>query len=242
MSEKVYARQINPEYQESPLFIEDFFPEDIILTGNRQYKAHTTPAYDQIIENFDDMAETWDGDGHYYVWENGAYVTYPRKRELILADVLRYYGFEREDGKPWTTRQRHKWRLMMESGKSAEDDEIILAALELITGHKWEAGSISGSCQGDYQDIYYQADAWTREAIDAFECEYFNYGSEWIIHDEDTALETPEDISGYSVYCHGCNDDRIRAEIAAIAGVDPADVVLYAFDGYQKIEIYREVV
>lgn len=35
---KIYAKQIAPEYQESPLFLDDFFPDDIAVCGNRDYK------------------------------------------------------------------------------------------------------------------------------------------------------------------------------------------------------------
>lgn len=35
---KIYAKQISPENQESPLFLgEEFWPEGIILDGNRDY-------------------------------------------------------------------------------------------------------------------------------------------------------------------------------------------------------------
>ena len=38
---KMYARQVNPEYQESPLFLgEEFFPENIAVFGNRDFAEH----------------------------------------------------------------------------------------------------------------------------------------------------------------------------------------------------------
>ena len=71
-----------------------------------------------------------------------------------------------------------------------------------------------------------------------FEIEYFNTGTEWIIHDEDDAPENPEDISGYSMYCYTYNPAE---EIAQEGGVDVADVVLYEFDGYTRAPKYTEV-
>lgn len=53
---KIYARQIAPEHQESPLFYDDMFPDNIIVSGNRNYKARTIPAFDQINRYFDEMA------------------------------------------------------------------------------------------------------------------------------------------------------------------------------------------
>lgn len=53
---KIYAKQISPEYQESPLFLcEEFWPEGIILDGNRDYTSRTISAYDDIKRYFDDM-------------------------------------------------------------------------------------------------------------------------------------------------------------------------------------------
>lgn len=57
---KIYAKQVSPEYQESPLFLDECFPEDIILTGNRNYTSRTTPEYDKIAADFDSMARTWE--------------------------------------------------------------------------------------------------------------------------------------------------------------------------------------
>lgn len=218
---KIYARQVNPEYQESPLFIEGCFPDDIICDGNRHYISHTTREYDEIIERFDEMA--WE-------WENCHYCT--------LAEILQSYGLERNDGKPWSTQQRGKWRKLFESGHDADDDEIILSALELITGRKWESHTISGCCQGDWQNIIVP-ETWSREDVRIFESEYFNLGSEWCIHDSDGVVESADDIEGFYMYCHGYGEDEIKAEIAACVGGNPADVVLYTFTGYQRIELYE---
>ena len=52
------------------------------------------------------------------------------------------------------------------------------------------------------------------------------------------APESPEDISGYSMYCYTYNPAE---EIAHEGGVDVADVVLYEFDGYTRAAKYKEV-
>ena len=74
MNNKIYARQISPEYQESPLYLgEEFWPDDIILTGNRDYREHTTAPYDAIIAA-GDLAE---------IGYRGAQVFY----DALLVDV-----------------------------------------------------------------------------------------------------------------------------------------------------------
>lgn len=241
---KIYARQISPEYQESPLFLgEEFWPEGIILDGNRDYHSHTIPAYDQIIRHFDDMAYEWENDGCYCTYEDGKPISHKCKHEYTIAEILRDYGFSRDDGKAWTTKQRHEWRLLMEGDQAADSDEVILAALQLMTGHKWDTATIRGSCQGDWQNVYYDVEKWSREALNTFETEYFNEGSEWIVHDEAAEPESPEDISGYSIYCHGWNEDQIRQEIAEAEGkkVDEVEIILYAFKDYARIPIYEAV-
>lgn len=84
---------------------------------------------------------------------------------------------------------------------------------------------------------------WSREALEVFETEYFNTGSEWIIHDEDGEPESPEEVTGYSVYCVGWNDEQIKRELADAAGEsDPAAVVLFKFTGWSRCPEYERAV
>ena len=233
---KVYARQINPSYQESPLMIFDEWPENIIVAGNRDYQSHTIWEYKKIKDDFDDMASEWSMNGMY------------GSEKYSLMELLKMYGFERNDGKPWTTKQRHEWKLLMEDEyNDSRDDEIILKALELMTGFEWKSATIRGCCQGDWQNVYYRVDSWDRKSLEAFETEYFNTGSEWMVHDPDwndgnEEPETPDDISGWTCYCTSWNEDGIREEIASAAGCKPEDVVMYAWDGTYSTDKYRMVV
>jgi hypothetical protein len=239
----VYAKQIAPEYQESPLFIDGCFPDNIILTGNRDYNSHTTPEYDKIAADFDSMAETWENERFFFQWNGAGYDKIAKKPEYTLAELLREYGFERPDGKPWTTKQRHAWRELLEGEDGAEEDNIIIAALELLTGKAWKAFIISGCCQSDWQAGFCPVEEWSREALEVFETEYFNTGSEWIIHDEDGEPESPEEVTGYSVYCVGWNDEQIKRELADAAGEsDPAAVVLFKFTGWSRCPEYERAV
>lgn len=129
----------------------------------------------------------------------------------------------------------------MESGQEADDEKLILAALRLITGKEWNTKTINGCCQGDWQRVFYEVEKWSPEALENFETEYFNTGSEWIVHDEEAEPESPEDINGYSIYCHGWNEDQIRQEIADAEDKKPEEVVLFAFKSYARIPIYEAV-
>lgn len=63
------------------------------------------------------------------------------------------------------------------------------------------------------------------------------------IFDEEAEPESPEDINGHSVYCHGWNNDQIKQEIAETEGekVDEVEIILYAFKDYARIPIYEAV-
>lgn len=113
-----------------------------------------------------------------------------------------------------------------------DGEKRILRALHLVTGKRYEKRTIRGSCQGDWQYVYYPVADYTREALDILETEYFNTGTEWIID---------PDGDNVSVYAHGWNNDQIRAELAAAVGVKPEDIILQAFTGWKRTPEYTEV-
>lgn len=49
----IYARQIAPEWQESPIFLDGMFPENIVVTGNRDYISRTTAEYDRVLDTLE---------------------------------------------------------------------------------------------------------------------------------------------------------------------------------------------
>lgn len=113
---------------------------------------------------------------------------------------------------------------------AGHNEEIIAAALSIVTGQKWEHKQICGSCQSDCNIIYYRPELWSAAALCAFEIEYFNTGTEWSVQDENG-----EEMRLIYVYEHG----QAKEEIAEALGVNTADIVLYRFDGWTKIEKYK---
>ena len=118
--------------------------------------------------------------------------------------------------------------------QGANNQAIIAESLSIVTGQKWEYREISGSCQSEWNYIYYRPKEWTEKALEYFEVEYFNTGDEWRIEDEEG-----DDFG--SVYTHEWNDDEQKREIAENIGVDPGDVTLYLFDGWTKTAKYKEI-
>lgn len=87
--------------------------------------------------------------------------------------------------------------------------------------------------------MIYCTENWNQETRKAFEIEYFNLGTEWIIHDEDNVPDSPEDICGFGVYCATWDEDETRQTIADAVNVDPVDVMMYAYDGDVITAKYR---
>lgn len=228
---RIYAKQVPPENQESPLLttIHDW-PENVYTFGNPHYISRDEDLQ-RVRAGLEEAASVLD-----YMEEGRPYYT---SWEAALNCLL----------EPWTDRgqytraERKQWMNLCRrftDCKGYEENDILCDALELISGEMWEYSTIRGCCQGDWQEVIYPA-IYGERWLKYFETEYFNTGSEWIVHDEDTAPESPEDISGYSVYCYGWNNEQIRAEIAEAVGGSAEDIVLYSFRGWARSASYEEV-
>ena len=232
----VYAKQIAPEYQESPLFLgEDFFPDNIAVCGNRDYCEHLPATFEKVREvlTAGELAEMLEDPADLKQWYRNA--------TEAITDYL-----PPDSGNRYSTKAIHELKALViqfSTCHSREENRILCAVLSIVTGQIWEWGIIRGCCQSDRQEIFYPAAEWNKEAITAFETAYFNTGTEWIIHDEDTEPESPEEVIGYSVYCVGWNDEHIKRELADAAGEsDPAAVVLFKFTGWSRCPEYERAV
>lgn len=229
----IYAKQVPPEYQESPLFWDDATTEGIELFGNRSYIRRTSALFDRLPDVLDELTDIWidfssnQRPAWYDSWADA------------LADLAA------PEGRTEYTREERKstWPALLtawENHNGNDENKLFCRALELITGRAWDYCTLRGCCQGDWQDCIYPADDWDGDALERLEAEYFNTGTEWIVHDESDAPDGPEDINGFSVYCTAWNSDGIRQEIADAAGGKPEDVKLYEFTGFAKIAQYKE--
>jgi hypothetical protein len=231
---KVYAAQIPPEYQESPLFtIPEAFPEDIAVFGNRDFREHWPEKIERVVY----ALESDEIGGFLYDVNNGDFDYYENERE-IFEDYLS------PDGRgPYTDAEIDQLSaIFSEYGYSRRDEnKLICAALEIVTGHPYECSTIRGNCQGDWQEIIYPAEDWSRDALRAFETEYFNTGSEWTVDEDGESGGDPDAISGFSVYCHGWSAEEIAREIADAAGCKPEEVVLFEFGGWTRTAKYTRM-
>lgn len=232
---KVYAKQVAPEWQESPIYIDGCFPDNIAVCGNRDFNSHAPELFERVYNTLEngELAEVLEYPKEWAEW-------YKNATEAITEYL------PAENGKKYSTNAIHALRgLVLDYSCCAcsKENEIICKVLSIVDGRQWDWQTIRGSCQGDWQEIFYPANEWSREAIKAFETEYFNEGTEWIVADDgyNPEIEMQDDINGYSVYCISWNEDGIKQEIADAAGTSPENVVLYVFDGYTKTAKYKEV-
>jgi hypothetical protein len=222
---KIYAKQVPPEYQESPLFSCDMWPENVAVFGNRQYIKHTFSAFTAVqIAIYDgELLAAWEaiqeGRGYYDSWADAlADMVPPLLRDPYTRD-------ERKNA--WPDLITRFWY-----AESCEYNAIYCEALELMTGRPWDCYTLRGCCQGDWQYMIYPADDWSKEALERFETEYFNTGTEWIIDPDGDCV---------SVYVTAWDDDGTRQELADAYGCSPDEIILQKFTGWSRTAQYMEV-
>lgn len=231
---KIYARQINPQYQDSRIFDDDGNGVEYInVWGNRDYQSRTSSVFDRIRECLDagELADDIKA-----IMEKSPYAIYGNVTEAINNQLWR------DDGKTYGTRQIGKLKqlvLKYSDCNSSEEDQILVDVLSIVTGEKWDYKEIHGCCQGEWNTVYYPVRWWTKKSLEAFETMYFNTGSEWIVHEGDTEPTSPEEIDGCAYYCVSWNDEGIKKELAEVAGGNAEDVVLYKYAGSRSIPIYN---
>lgn len=224
MKIKYNCYQVAPEYRESPFYMDEYGWENITIDGNKDFRGRQTPEYEALRDHFYDAAEDWKNRDYYPV---------------TLREVLRDYGFEKPDGKPWTTKEKHLWRVLFETDQYLERDENVCAALALLTGKKHNCTIIRGCCQGDWNYIYYPVDEYDLKSIEYLEAEYFNTGDEWRVVPVDKNGEEDEYGEVY-YYTHEWRGQAV--ELADAIGCEPDEIELYEWDGWARSPIYKKVV
>ena len=233
---KIYAKQIAPEYQESPLFIDGCFPDNIAVCGNRDYTSHKPKLFEKVqtVLEQGELAEVLEHPKEWTEWYKNA------------TEAINEY-LPPEHCRKYSTNAIHALRCLVIDYSCcvcSQENEILCKVLSIVDGREWDFDTIRGSCQSDWQEVFFPVDEWNKEALRQFETEYFNEGTEWIVDDGEfnPATDSPLNINGYSIYCTSWSDEGIRKEIADAEGVDPAGVVLYAFEGWSRTAQYKEVI
>lgn len=232
---KFYARQIEPQFQDSRIFEDDGMGTDYInVCGNRNYESCTSNVFDRVKECLDagELATEFE-----YIAKKSMYASYD-----TITEAINNWSYH-DGGKTYNTRQVGKLKqlvLKYSDCKSNEEDQILVDVLSIVTGEEWAYKQIHGCCQGEWNNVYYPIQYWTKESLEAFETMYFNTGSEWIVHEGDIEPASLEEIDGCSYYCVAWNDEGIKRELAEAVGVEtPEDIILYKYTGSISIPTYE---
>ena len=220
----LYAKQVQPRNQISP-YCTDLYP-DIAFKGNRHYINRIPGEWDHA-ERFIRMADTYD------------YLS------LSVEDLK--WNIQEDIPKPdsYTDEEVETIRSLLVDYQEADNEAKRLSALigilNIYTGQTWIERTIRGSVQGEWQTIFYPEQEYSEKAIQNLEIEYFNLGTEWIIHDEKSVPEKPEDVCGYSVYLHGWDIEMTKTELAEALGCKPEEIVMWEYDHDMIVPIYNKI-
>ena len=219
---KVRAMQTAPEFTESP-FWQDYSETDngtmydglTIISTDRHFVTRTkhTDLFDLVADNAyeaDEAAEDFRDTGYAY------YTPYCRNYTEYITQTFR-------PKKRISTRNIHRLKVLFAEIAEAYHPECetdaIAEVMTILTGEKYEAGTLKGYCQGDIAQVIYKADEWDKKALESLETEFWNGGREYNI-------TTDEDPDGFYMYFTEWDDAEIKKTIATETGTTPEEVEL----------------
>lgn len=218
---KYAAYQVAPENQQSPLLlIDEFFPDNISVFGNREYQRRYSKEVKDIMKSLKDNDLDWKLNCTENVNEERDVLEdwFTDAKKLDDEKIHRLAGLVRGD-------VAYKYR-----------QDVYCGIFSILTGKQYDFQCIRGCCQSDWNYVYYVHDEWTDIEIDKFCTEYFNTGTEWMIYEE-------EDVdSPVYYYTHYWDVDLSRDELAEMIGCKPEEIQMFEFAGYVKTPKYTEVV
>ena len=116
--------------------------------------------------------------------------------------------------------------------------ESIAEYLTITTGHKWSTTSASGYCQGDYAEIVYCEDVYTKQDAEAAGEIALGAATEYSITFPAEDGSEPETVYGYIVAdCQAWQPEDVKRLVCEWEGIDPAEAVLMTIeDIYTRTE------
>lgn len=237
-TKKIVAVQFDPEYQTSPLDMDESLPYNIAVLGNDRVSEH-------IPKRCEKALAALRNDSFWVDVEDPERAGYPDSA-AALGDWL-----PRENGAAYNASECRAFVERLLHGDLDDDADALAALMSLVEGKPWESLTIRGTCQSDWNKITFPVDEWPEKEREYFECEYWNTGYEWDIYpfnaDEWEELKregvTRDNIVNVEdcpeiIYTHEWGDEKIKIEIAEAFDAAPEDVVLIKFDGYVRTPRY----
>ena len=254
-----HAYQVAPEHQVSPLDYDDLIPVDVSVFGNKDYGELKSEDFKWIT----DRIKNWHLCDDLY----NAYEDYREEHDDNFKPVDEWRCLMLECFSGGLTNPKPEF-INLENIKNMDDCSLVKLAdyiinieyvprrrryrdeqqelcciVNALTGRNYTYRCIRGSSQGELNYMYYEADKWSAEGLEAFEIEYWNEGTEWNVlwsfsDSDDEDIDDFDDSSEFRTYCHKYDDDDIKAEIADSVGCKPEEVTLYKFNGWIKTPSY----
>ena len=211
----LYVKQVSPDQQISPYEHNEY--ENIYIFGNKRFFGRDSGTIEELEDALSEI----------YSLITGDYCNFYDIPEILSFYMPRLEKYSREE-------RKHAATLAKEYREYGESNDIYCELLSMQHNKKFDWRTIRGDCQSDWQYLIYSEENDPR----IIEIEYFNTGTEWIIHDDETTPEGPEDISGYSIYCYSYDP---VSEIAEYIGEKIENIIAYEFNGYSHIAMYKQI-
>lgn len=215
---KIVATQVEPEYQVSPLFEDDFRMQEVVLIGAYNRKSGSAELID-FIGKFEDYAD-----------DLNDILCKEKDPDKAVKEMTDYFDLSSAYGPDYTpSSDLEDWKKAISEIEYTQYEEHILTCL---TGRKYARITIRGCSQSEWATLIYPAD-WTEDELSNFEIEYFDLGTEWSLDSEDY------DLGATFYYTHTFADEKAKEEMADFFGVDKEEIQLKVLEGYKKIPEYR---
>ena len=231
MKHTIYAKTLNPEFFDYRIYEYDIKEDNnIMLVGNDDYSGINEDLFKDIVK----MAEEYGG----YEYE----VYYHNSIKEFLADMFP----KKENGKKLSQKEVSLIKKALDGFNYDKTyhvwiEEVVLCSLRIIKGKKYASKELRGYCQGDWIRAFYPVDT-DSSWIDYIEAWFFGTGNEVMVHTEDSKVESPDDIDGFTFYTASWKVEDIKREVIEHYGLvtregDEVEVVLWEFTGYDTIKV-----
>lgn len=239
---KVYARQMNPEYQHCDIFEEEWsgyngiciFGNESLMEFDCSERCADALGDNRSIKALYDVIENGDIEERIMRINDGTESWYDNTRECII-DLLPYASELLTDEEIDLICEDI---ISFSELRRGEKYNSICEIMLILTKNDYDWKRINGCAQGDCNYVFYPKNRFGEDDISRIECEYFNLGTAWDVDEDSENVESADDVNGCYYYAHETDDDKIKLEIAESVGCNAEDVVLFKWDGYIRIPKY----
>lgn len=221
---KYFVKQFAPEVSDSEPYFYDFLEAypNVIIDGGRNFKG-----YGDVLKPIQNTID------HYYEFNCGyGYFT-------SFTEFLNYYMPKKVNGKKFSTKEVKSLREAFQRNDLSQtpyEENLKTIMLSIIYGEEYKKVHLRGYCQGDVVHCYHPV-SMSFDALMELEALYWNGGSEVMVHDDDSEVNDADDISGYCMYIF---DYNLKRGLAKQLECKEEDIVLYEFDYYRKVPVYKQ--